>query len=277
MPRPEDIVDTCGTGGTAAGPSTCRPSPPWWWRARGRGCASTGAAPPRRRRARPTSSRPSVWSSTSGLWVWRAASKRPAWASASRRAFIPPCASPSRCGASSASPTVFNFLGPLANPARAQLQVVGVSDPAMADKMLGVLVANGCQRAMVVHGADGLDELSTTGPSTVLDVGADAEVRRYTVDPSDLGLPVASLDALRGRRRPRNARWYARPGRQEGPAPRHRRPQRRRRPRSGRDQRRPGGGSRAGRCGHRRRCCARRAREAGACLGEAARAAAESS
>ncbi len=94
--------------------------------------------------------------------------------------------------------TVFNFLGPLANPARAQLQVVGVSDPAMADKMLGVLVANGCQRAMVVHGADGLDELSTTGPSTVLDVGADAEVRRYTVDPSDLGLPVASLDALRG-------------------------------------------------------------------------------
>ena len=94
--------------------------------------------------------------------------------------------------------TVFNFLGPLANPARAGLQVVGVSDPAMADKMLGVLVANGCQRAMVVHGADGLDELSTTGPSTVLDVGADAEVHRYTVDPTDLGLPVASLDALRG-------------------------------------------------------------------------------
>jgi anthranilate phosphoribosyltransferase len=94
--------------------------------------------------------------------------------------------------------TVFNFLGPLANPARAGLQVVGVSDPAMAEKMLGVLVANGSQRAMVVHGADGLDELSTTGPSTVLEAGADAEVRRYTVDPADLGLTPASLDDLRG-------------------------------------------------------------------------------
>jgi len=94
--------------------------------------------------------------------------------------------------------TVFNFLGPLANPARARLQVVGVSDPAMADKMLGVLVANGCRRAMVVHGADGLDELTTTGPSTVLDGGADTEVHSYTVDPSQLGLAPATLEELRG-------------------------------------------------------------------------------
>jgi len=64
-------------------------------------------------------------------------------------------------------PTVFNYLGPLANPGRARFQVIGVSDPAMADKMLGVLAANGSRRAMVVHGDDGLDELSTTGPSTV--------------------------------------------------------------------------------------------------------------
>ena len=64
-------------------------------------------------------------------------------------------------------PTVFNYLGPLANPGRARYQVVGVSDPAMADKMLGVLAANGTRRAMVVYGDDGLDELSTTGPSTV--------------------------------------------------------------------------------------------------------------
>jgi len=94
--------------------------------------------------------------------------------------------------------TVFNFLGPLANPARARLQVVGVSDPAMAEKMLSVLVANGALRAMVVHGADGLDELSTTGPSTVLESGGDGEVRRYTVDPADLGLATASLEELRG-------------------------------------------------------------------------------
>ena len=56
-------------------------------------------------------------------------------------------------------PTVFNYLGPLANPGRAKFQVIGVSDPAMADKMIGVLAANGTRRAMVVYGDDGLDEL----------------------------------------------------------------------------------------------------------------------
>jgi anthranilate phosphoribosyltransferase len=111
--------------------------------------------------------------------------------------------------------TVFNFLGPLANPARARYQVVGVSDPAMAPKMLGVLAANGSARAMVVHGADGLDELSTTGPSTVLefDVARDAPaggdrdgaggpaadaLRRSVVEPAELGLAPATLDDLRG-------------------------------------------------------------------------------
>ncbi len=110
--------------------------------------------------------------------------------------------------------TIFNFLGPLANPARARRQVVGVSDPAMAEKMLGVLQANGAIRAMVVHGADGLDELSTTGPTVVLELGspgadatfeADATssaaidaVRRSTVDATDLGLGRATLEDLRG-------------------------------------------------------------------------------
>jgi len=94
--------------------------------------------------------------------------------------------------------TVFNFLGPLANPARARHQVVGVSDPSMVDKMLGVLVANGARRAMVVHGADGLDELSTTGPSAVVELTDDGDVRRYDVDATELGLAPASLDDLRG-------------------------------------------------------------------------------
>ncbi|HUO49902.1 MAG TPA: anthranilate phosphoribosyltransferase [Acidimicrobiales bacterium] len=98
--------------------------------------------------------------------------------------------------------TVFNFLGPLANPARARHQVVGVGDPAMAEKMVGVLLANGCARAWVVHGADGLDELTTTGTTTVLEVdgtGAGAgEVRRFTVDATELGLARAELDDLRG-------------------------------------------------------------------------------
>ena len=98
--------------------------------------------------------------------------------------------------------TVFNFLGPLANPARARYQVVGVSDPKMADNMLGVLLANGARRAMVVHGDDGLDELSTTTTSTVLEATTDergrSDVRRYRVDPRQLGLPPSSAEALRG-------------------------------------------------------------------------------
>jgi anthranilate phosphoribosyltransferase len=113
-------------------------------------------------------------------------------------------------------PTVFNFLGPLANPARAKFQVVGVSDPAMADKMLGVLAANGTRRAMVVHGDDGLDELSTTGPSTIhelirtpdpSDLAGDGSVsvRVYRLDPSDLGLTRVTLEDLRGGDAPVNA------------------------------------------------------------------------
>ncbi len=99
-------------------------------------------------------------------------------------------------------PTVFNYLGPLANPARARYQVVGVSDPSMADNMLGVLAANGTRRAMVVHGDDGLDELSTTGPSTVheLVVAEDGavDVSTWRLDPSDLGIARATLADLVG-------------------------------------------------------------------------------
>ena len=99
-------------------------------------------------------------------------------------------------------PTVFNYLGPLANPGRARYQVVGVSNPAMADKMLGVLAANGARRAMIVYGDDGLDELSTTGPSTVHELVAVADGRyettRYRVDPADLGFARAAIEDLRG-------------------------------------------------------------------------------
>jgi len=99
-------------------------------------------------------------------------------------------------------PTVFNYLGPLANPGRARYQVVGVSNPTMADKMLGVLAANGAVRAVVVYGDDGLDELSTTGPSTVHELikGPDGryETSAYRVDPAVLGFAPASIEDLRG-------------------------------------------------------------------------------
>ena len=94
-------------------------------------------------------------------------------------------------------PTVLNFLGPLANPAGVHRQVVGVSDPAMAETMIGVLRANGAERALIVYGHDGLDELTTTTTSTVLEL-RDGVVRTYVVDPAELGMRHASADDLRG-------------------------------------------------------------------------------
>lgn len=94
-------------------------------------------------------------------------------------------------------PTVFNFINPLANPARPRRQMVGVSDPALAPTMLGVLRQNGTTRAMIVYGHDGLDELTTTTTSTVLE-WSDGEERAYDVDPAKLGIPLAYPAELRG-------------------------------------------------------------------------------
>jgi anthranilate phosphoribosyltransferase len=94
-------------------------------------------------------------------------------------------------------PTVFNILGPLANPAGVRRQVVGVADPAMAERMARVLVARGSERALVVHGDDGLDELTTTTTSTIVEV-VDGELQRTVVDPSTLGLAMADPGTLVG-------------------------------------------------------------------------------
>jgi len=93
-------------------------------------------------------------------------------------------------------PTVFNFLGPLTNPARPSAQVVGVSDERMLPLMAEVLARRGV-RAKVFRGEDGLDELTTTGISTVFDV-RDGDVREGHLDPARLGLARASLGDLRG-------------------------------------------------------------------------------
>jgi anthranilate phosphoribosyltransferase len=107
-------------------------------------------------------------------------------------------------------PTIFNFLGPLANPAGARRQLVGVSDPSMAANMAQVLGANGSTRSMVVYADDGLDELSVTSPATVLDLTGDGsgsfEVRTRRIDPRDLGLAPATLQDLRGGDAAYNAR-----------------------------------------------------------------------
>jgi anthranilate phosphoribosyltransferase len=93
-------------------------------------------------------------------------------------------------------PTVFNFLGPLSNPARPVAQAVGVSDARMLPLMAEVLARRGV-RAKLFRGRDGLDELTTTAVSTVFEV-RDGAVRETTLDPAELGLARAALDQLRG-------------------------------------------------------------------------------
>lgn len=93
-------------------------------------------------------------------------------------------------------PTVFNFLGPLTNPARPTAQVVGVSDARMLPLVAEVLARRGV-RAMVFRGQDGLDELTTTGPSMVYET-QDGSVKEHVLDPASLGLAGATGDDLRG-------------------------------------------------------------------------------
>ncbi len=93
-------------------------------------------------------------------------------------------------------PTSFNFLGPLTNPARPAAQVVGVSDARMLPPMAAVLGRRGI-RARLFRGEDGLDELTTTGRSTVLDV-RDGEVRESELDPADHDIRRAAPDDLEG-------------------------------------------------------------------------------
>ncbi len=102
--------------------------------------------------------------------------------------------------------TVFNILGPLANPAHPAAQVLGVPTEAIGELMAGVLAARGT-RALVVHGDDGLDELSIHTTSTVWDLTTDQR-RRAVVDPAALGLPARAPDSLRGGTAQRNASLF---------------------------------------------------------------------
>jgi len=96
-----------------------------------------------------------------------------------------------------AARTVFNILGPLTNPANATNLLVGVYDPKLTEPMAQVLGKMGCRAAFVVHGANGLDELSLTGPNRVSHLH-EGQVRTFELDPTDLGLPRATLNDLLG-------------------------------------------------------------------------------
>jgi anthranilate phosphoribosyltransferase len=101
--------------------------------------------------------------------------------------------------------TVFNLLGPLTNPAGATAQVVGASSEHAAELLAQSLAILGLERGLVVYGSDGLDEITTTGPTASFEVRA-GQVERRDIHPSDFGLPVSTRASLAGGEREENCR-----------------------------------------------------------------------
>lgn len=99
--------------------------------------------------------------------------------------------------------TVFNILGPLCNPAGVVRQVIGVFDPALTAQIAEVLQKLGCKRALVVHGNDGLDEITTT--TTTQAASLKDTISNITIDPEELGIARADADALKGGNASENA------------------------------------------------------------------------
>jgi len=93
--------------------------------------------------------------------------------------------------------TIFNLLGPLTNPAGATSQLIGVYDPKLTEVFAGVLRNLGTQRAFVVHGSDGLDEATVTGPTRISELREGA-IRTYNLDPSEFFGEIHSLQELAG-------------------------------------------------------------------------------
>lgn len=93
-------------------------------------------------------------------------------------------------------PTVFNLLGPMASPGRVRRQVIGVANAAFAERMIETLKSHGSDHAWVVHGS-GMDELTTTGPSEVIEL-KDGEISRFSIDATEFGLERVGSDALVG-------------------------------------------------------------------------------
>jgi anthranilate phosphoribosyltransferase len=92
-------------------------------------------------------------------------------------------------------PTIFNLLGPLTNPGRAKHQLLGVFSPELTDRLAAVLRELGSRRAWVVHAEDGLDELSTLGPTRISEL-RQGQIHTWTFDPADVGIPYAKLSDL---------------------------------------------------------------------------------
>ena len=217
---PGPVVDTCGTGGDRAGTinvSTLAAivaagAEPWW--------PSTGTAPPP-----PGAAPPTCWRRSASRWP----SSPMAFHDVSPNAASGSCSSGLPCRHGSRGRSTQGDGGPHGvqlpgstdqpSPRRPSAQVVGVSNPAMLPVLAGVLAERGT-RAYVFRGSDGLDELTTTGPSTVSETGQ-GQTREFELDPGTLGLHTASAGCRRGCRAqcrcgPRGPGWTA------GSGPRHR-------------------------------------------------------
>jgi len=94
--------------------------------------------------------------------------------------------------------TIFNVLGPITNPAGARIQVVGVSEIELGEKMANVLYRMGSRRAFVVHGKDGTDEISILGPSLIWEITSEGVLPPYEINPGDYGLKIGKLNDIRG-------------------------------------------------------------------------------
>jgi anthranilate phosphoribosyltransferase len=101
--------------------------------------------------------------------------------------------------------TIFNFIGPLTNPAGATRQALGVADPRMIDKMIAALNKLGSEHVIAFNGDEGLDELSISGPSRIVELRS-GEITRWELDPQEIGIDRAPLDALKGGTAEENAR-----------------------------------------------------------------------
>jgi anthranilate phosphoribosyltransferase len=196
-PRPQNMVDTCGTGGDDSGTFNISTASAF--------VAAAGGAHVAKHGNRSVSSRSGSADVLEALGVridlplhqsGRAIRElgigflfAPAAHAAARHA------SPAR--KQIAKRTIFNLLGPLTNPAGAQTQVLGVFSPDLLDLVAATLAELGVNRAFVIHGAGGLDEISLVGETLVAEVRNGA-VKRCVLTPEDFALPRAPLDALEG-------------------------------------------------------------------------------
>ena len=195
--RPENMVDTCGTGGDASGTFNISTAAAIVASAAGARIAKHG------NRAASSSSgsadvlealgvcidRPLVHSGRSIREIGIGFLYAPAAHGAARHA------APAR--KQIGKRTVFNLLGPLTNPAGAQTQVLGIYSAELIDLVAATLCELGVARAFVLHGTGGLDEISLSGPTQIAEV-RQGSIRRFTVVPEDFGLKPAPLEALRG-------------------------------------------------------------------------------